>query len=63
MAVNEEREMLMALEPELRTGRRDAPLPRRTLGRRTILFLWFLRIYVLIAVPLVVVAFVRALRS
>ena len=38
-----------------------APLPRRKLGPGVILLLWILRIYVLIAVPLVVYAFVKAL--
>ena len=39
------------------------PLPRRKLGPGTTLFLWMLRVYVLIAVPLVVYAFVKALHQ
>jgi len=39
------------------------PLPRRRLGLGLTLVLWLLRIYVLIAVPLVVYAFVRALHQ
>ena len=37
------------------------PLPRRVLGRGTLALLVLLRIYVLIAVPVVGYAFVRAL--
>lgn len=36
-------------------------LPRRKLGPGLTVLLWLLRIYVLIAVPLVIYAFVRAL--
>jgi hypothetical protein len=39
------------------------PYPRRKLGAGTIIVLWVLRIYVLIAVPLVVYAFFRALHA
>jgi hypothetical protein len=39
------------------------PLPRRQLGPGILLLLWILRIYVMIAVPLVVYAFVTALRQ
>jgi hypothetical protein len=38
-------------------------LPRRTLTPGIVALLWILRIYVLIAVPLVVYAFVEALRK
>jgi hypothetical protein len=37
------------------------PYPRRKLGAGTIIVLWTLRVYVLVAVPLVVYAFLRAL--
>jgi hypothetical protein len=40
-----------------------APLPRRTLGPGLLALLWALRIYVVLAVPLVVYAFIRALHS
>jgi hypothetical protein len=39
------------------------PLPRRTLGPGIIALLWVLRIYVMLAVPLVVYAFVTALQQ
>jgi hypothetical protein len=37
------------------------PLPRRKLGSGILALLWILRIYVMIAVPLVVYAFITAL--
>jgi hypothetical protein len=37
------------------------PLPRRTLSPWILALLWVLRIYVMVAVPLVVYAFFRAL--
>jgi hypothetical protein len=39
------------------------PLPRRKLGPVITVLLWLLRIYVLIAVPLVVYAFIKALHQ
>jgi hypothetical protein len=39
------------------------PYPRRRLGAGTIVLLWILRVYVLVAVPLVVYAFLRALHA
>jgi len=39
------------------------PLPRRKLGPGLLALLWALRIYVVLAVPLVVYAFVRALHQ
>jgi hypothetical protein len=53
-------ELLRALEPEQVSGRRYAPYPRRQWGRGVRLLLWVLRIYVVLAVPLVIYAFVRA---
>ena len=41
---------------------RRPPFPQRKLGKGLTALLWVLRIYVLIAVPLVVYAFVKALR-
>jgi len=38
------------------------PLPRRTLGPGILVLLWVLRLYVMVAVPLVVYAFFRALQ-
>jgi hypothetical protein len=40
-----------------------SPLPRRKLGPGIVALLWILRVYVLIAVPLVVYAFVKALHQ
>lgn len=37
------------------------PLPRRTLSPGILALLWILRVYVMVAVPLVVYAFFRAL--
>ncbi len=37
------------------------PLQRRKLGGGTLVLLWILRIYVIIAVPLAVYAFIRSL--
>ncbi|WP_297494602.1 hypothetical protein [Acidocella sp.] len=51
---------LEALEPGQLTARRIAPYPRRRLGPGVRVLLWVLRIYVLIAVPLVFYAFIRA---
>jgi hypothetical protein len=39
-----------------------APLPRRKLGPGLVALLWTLRIYVVLALPLVVYAFIRALQ-
>ncbi|MGH7706902.1 MAG: hypothetical protein ACREM6_03065 [Vulcanimicrobiaceae bacterium] len=52
---------LTALEPEQRTTATRPPLPRRTLDSRTVVLLTVLRVYVLVAIPLVVYAFIRAL--
>ncbi len=53
-------EELRALEPEQVSARRYAPYPRRQLGPGVRLLLWLLRIYVSLAVPLVIYAFIRA---
>jgi len=42
---------------------RLAPLPRRKLSRMTVMLLYLLRIYVLIAIPVVAYAFSQALRQ
>jgi hypothetical protein len=39
------------------------PLPRRKLSFGILLLLWILRLYVLVAVPLVVYAFIKALHQ
>lgn len=44
-------------------GDERKPLPRRKLSPSMLALLWLLRVYVLIAVPLVVYAFVKALHK
>jgi hypothetical protein len=53
-------EILAALVPEQTAERRDEPYPRKQIGPFVRALLWGLRVYVLIAVPLVIYAFVRA---
>ena len=50
-----------ALEPDQFTNVTKVPLPRRMLGRGTFALLVLLRVYVVVAIPIVVYAFVRAL--
>ena len=50
-------------ESESWSRRLREPLPRRKLGPGILALLWILRIYVIIAVPLVVYAFVSALHQ
>ena len=50
-----------ALEPAQLTAATDVPLPRRNLGRGTVMLLIALRVYIFIAVPVVAYAFVHAL--
>jgi hypothetical protein len=52
---------LSALEPGQLSEFTRRPLPRRKLGRNVSLLLIALRIYVLIAAPVVVYAFVKSL--
>ncbi len=59
--MNEHHELLGVLEPGQRSGPGQAPLPRRVLGRGTLVLLVMLRVYVLLAVPVVGWAFVHAL--
>jgi hypothetical protein len=54
---------LSALEPEQLTAATQVPYPRRVLGPGVLALLVGLRIYVLIAVPLVAYAFIQALRG
>jgi hypothetical protein len=60
--VNDDSPLLEALEPGQLTNATQTPLPRRALGRGTITLLILLRVYVVIAVPIVGYAFIRALR-
>ncbi|MDE2334695.1 MAG: hypothetical protein KGK10_09170 [Rhodospirillales bacterium] len=52
---------LDALEPDQRSSVAERPLPRRKLGRGITWLLVGLRLYVLVAIPIVVYAFVHAL--
>ena len=52
-----------ALEPGQLTAATDVPLPRRTLGRTTVMLLIALRVYIFIAAPIVGYAFVHALMT
>jgi hypothetical protein len=56
-----DQEALDALEPAQLSLAAGTPLPRRKLGRGTLALLVLLRIYVLIAVPLIAYAFFKAL--
>jgi hypothetical protein len=53
--------LMKALEPEQLAIATLRPLPRRDLGKGTMGLLIMLRVYVAIAVPIVVYAFVHAL--
>jgi len=53
--------LIGALEPGQLTAATQRPLPRRILGRGTLALLILLRVYVVIAIPIVVYAFVHAL--
>jgi hypothetical protein len=50
-----------ALEPEQLAAATMRPYPRRTLGKGAMSLLIILRVYVAIAIPIVVYAFVHAL--
>ena len=51
---------LSVLDPDQTRAATRHPLPRRALGRGTLLLLWALRLYVAAAIPIVIYAFVRA---
>ncbi|MEO9250475.1 MAG: hypothetical protein ABI322_05615 [Gemmatimonadaceae bacterium] len=53
--------LIDALEADQRTAVSELPLPRRELGRGTVALLILLRLYVIIAIPIVGYAFVHAL--
>ena len=53
--------LIAALEPGQLTAATQRPLPRRILGRGTLVLLILLRVYVVIAIPIVGYAFVHAL--
>ena len=54
-------QLLDALEPGQLTAATEHPLPRRNLGRGTLVLLVLLRVYVVVAIPIVGYAFVHAL--
>jgi hypothetical protein len=53
--------LIGGLEPSQLTAATQHKLPRRRLGRGTLALLILLRVYVIIAIPIVVYAFVHAL--
>ena len=53
--------LVQALEPDQLVARKTQPYPRRALGRGTLALLIALRVYVAIAIPIVIYAFVHAL--
>jgi len=54
-------QLIAALEPSQLTAATDVSLPRRALGRGTLILLIALRIYILVAIPIVAYAFIHAL--
>jgi hypothetical protein len=52
-----------ALDPDQRSSELAKDLPRAKLTRPVLAALWVLRIYVVIAVPLIVYVFLRSLRG
>jgi hypothetical protein len=54
-------ELIGILEPAQLTAARERPLPRRKLGRGALSLLILLRVYVVVAIPIVGYAFVHAL--
>ena len=54
---------LEALEPDQFSAARQAPLPRRELTGGVLALLVILRIYVVLAIPLVAYAFIHALMA
>ena len=53
--------LMDALDADQLTAVSELPLPRRKLGRGTVALLILLRVYVIIAIPIVGYAFVHAL--
>jgi hypothetical protein len=53
--------LITALEPDQLVAATMRPLPRRKLGRGVLALLVVLRVYVVIAIPIVAYAFVHAL--
>ena len=55
--------LISALEPDQLAAATMRPLPRRNLGRGALALLILLRVYIVIAIPIVAYAFVHALLS
>ena len=53
--------LIGALEPDQLTSAKQRPFPRRNLSRGVLALLIALRVYVLIAIPVVAYAFIHAL--
>ena len=53
--------LIEALEPEQLSAAVRRPLPRRVLSRGVLALLIILRLYVMLAIPMVAYAFIRAL--
>jgi hypothetical protein len=53
--------LISALEPDQLAAATIRPLPRRNLGRGALALLILLRVYIVIAIPIVAYAFVHAL--
>jgi hypothetical protein len=53
--------LVSALEPDQLVAAKTRPYPRRKLGRGVLALLIVLRVFILIAVPIVIYAFVHAL--
>ena len=56
-------ELIRALDAKQLTAITRRPLPRRRLGRGELGLLLLLRVYVIVAIPIVGYAFVQALRT
>ena len=59
--MNYDPKLLSALEPDQLAEAKNEPLPRRKLDRGTVGLLIALRVYVLVAIPIVCYAFFHAL--
>ena len=53
--------LISALEPDQLVAATMRPLPRRKLGRGVLAMLIVLRVFILIAIPIVLYAFIHAL--
>jgi len=53
--------LISALEPDQLVAATMRPLPRRKLGRGVLALLILLRVYIVIAIPIVAYAFIHAL--